>query len=90
MKTIINNLITFLIALAGLIGGGIWAYSSNWEMEPIILMIVSTVQIIGFIILRFVVEPTSEKESKNQQNITNKKKVEKQINILENKGKIEM
>lgn len=90
MKTVINNLIIFLIALAGLIGGGIWAYSSNWEMEPIILMTVSAVQIIGFIILRFVVEPAFEKESKNQQNITNKKKVEKQINIQKNKGKIEM
>lgn len=90
MKPIINNIITLLIALAGLIGGGIWAYSTNWEMEPIILMTISAVQIIGFIILRFVSEPTSENEPKNQQNITNKKKVEKQINIQKNKGKIEM
>jgi nucleoside permease NupC len=90
MKKIINNLITFLISLAGLIGGGIWVYYSNWELEPIILMTVSALQIIGFIILRFVVEPTTEKESKTQQSITNKKKVEKQINIQKNKGKIEM
>lgn len=90
MKTIINNLVTFLIALAGLIGGGIWAYSSNWEMEPIILMVVSTMQIIGFLTLRFFVESSSETEPKYQQNITNKKKIEKQINIQKNKGKIEM
>jgi hypothetical protein len=90
MKTIINNIITFLIALVGLIGGGVWAYSSNWEMEPIILMTISTMQIIGFLILRFIVDPASQTEFKYQQNITNKKKVEKQIFIQKNKGKIEM
>ncbi|MGK0379649.1 MAG: hypothetical protein ACJA1Z_003477 [Patiriisocius sp.] len=90
MKTIVNNLITFLIALVGLIGGGIWAYSSNWEMEPIILMTVSAIEIIGFLILRLVVDPTTESETKNQQIITNKKKVKKQVVIQKNTGKIEM
>ena len=79
---------TFLIALVGLIGGGIWAYSSNWEMEPIILMAISTIEIIGFFVLRFFVD--SESETKYQQNIINKKKVDKQIVIQKNKGKIDM
>jgi hypothetical protein len=90
MKKIVNNIITFLIALVGLIGGGIWAYSSNWEMEPIILMAISAIEIVGFLILRLFVDPESETETKYQQNITNKKKVDKQIVIQKNKGKIDM
>lgn len=90
MKKIVNKTITFLIALVGLIGGGIWAYSSNWEMEPIILMAISAIEIVGFIILRLFVDPESETETKYQQNITNKKKVDKQIVIQNNKGKIDM
>lgn len=88
MKKIINNIITFLIALVGLIGGGIWAYSSSWEMEPIILMAISAIEIVGFLILRLFVD--SEADTKYQQNITNNKKVDKQIVIQKNKGKIEM
>lgn len=90
MKKIVNKTITFLIALVGLIGAGIWAYSSNWEMEPIILMAISAIEIVGFIILRLFVDPESETETKYQQNITNKKKVDKQIVIQNNKGKIDM
>ena len=90
MKTIVNNLITFLIALVGLIGGGIWAYSSNWEMEPIILVVLSTIQIIGFLILRFVVDPAEEPEVMDKQTTINKKKVKKQVNIQKNSGNIKM
>jgi len=90
MKTIVNSIITFLIALVGLIGGGIWAYSSNGEMEPIIIMTISILQITGFLVLRFVVDPTPVQETKSEQNIINNKKVKKQINIQENKGNIEM
>lgn len=88
MKKIVNNIIAFLIALVGLVGGGIWAYSTSWEMEPVILMAISAIEIIGFLILRLFVDP--ESETKYQQNITNKKKVDKQIVIQKNKGKIEM
>jgi hypothetical protein len=52
MKSIIENLITLLIAITGLIGGTIWAFNSNWEEEPIIIIIVSALEIIGFIILK--------------------------------------
>lgn len=90
MKKIVINIVTFLIALVGLIGGGIWAYSSNWEMEPIILMAISAIEIIGFLILRLFVNTASETETNFQQNIINKKKVNKQIIIQKNKGKIDM
>ena len=51
-------------------------------------MAISTIEIIGFFVLRFFVD--SESETKYQQNIINKKKVDKQIVIQKNKGKIDM
>lgn len=90
MKSVINNIFTFLIAAVGLIGGCFWAYSSNWEMEPTILVIISALEIVGFLIVRLFVIPEAETDTKYQQNIANKKKVVKQINIQENKGKIDM
>lgn len=56
MKLIIENTITFFIALIGFIGGGFWAFKTNWDPEPIILMAISLVEIIGFIILKNVKE----------------------------------
>lgn len=90
MKHIVNNLITFLIALVGLIGGLIWIYISKWDMEPIILSVVSLLEIGGFIILRLIDEPNSDTKNSNLQNINNLKKVKKQINIQKNEGKIKM
>lgn len=90
MKTIITNIKTLLIALVGLIGGAIWAYSTNWEMEPIILMIISSLEIIAFLILRFLIHPDLETGSKYHQSITNNKKIKNQIIIQKNKAKIEM
>lgn len=53
MKNIIENLITFFIGVAGLIGGILWAYHSNWEeFEPIILIIVSAIEILGFSVIK--------------------------------------
>ncbi len=96
MKKIINSIISFLIAIAGLIGGGIWAYQTNWNIEPVILLIVSLLEIIGFLILKKIDESnpplnkTSQQNNKNIQNVNNKGTVKKQINIQNNKGKIEM
>jgi membrane protein implicated in regulation of membrane protease activity len=96
MKEIIKSTISFLIALVGFIGGGIWAYQTNWSIEPVILLIVSFLEIIGFLFMK--VSPTnkpqqnttSQQNSKNTQNISNKGTVKKQINIQNNTGKIEM
>ncbi|WP_343705575.1 response regulator [Flavobacterium sp.] len=52
MKSIIENLLTFFIALTGLIGGLIWGMNSNWEPEPMIVTIVSFLEIISFIIIK--------------------------------------
>jgi len=96
MKKIINSIISFLIAIVGFIGGGIWAYQTNWQIEPLILVIVSFLEIVGFLFFKISSEDnlqqnnTLKQNNKNVQNIKNKRTVKKQINIQNNNGKIEM
>ncbi len=96
MEKVIKSIISFLIAIAGLIGGGIWAYQTNFNIEPVILFIVSLLEIIGFLFLKKTDESnppqnkTSQQNNRNIQNINNKGTVKKQINIQDNTGKIEM
>ncbi|WP_310595491.1 response regulator [Flavobacterium sp.] len=52
MKSFVENIITFLVAMTGLIGGIIWAINSNWDGEPTILIVISSLEILGFIILK--------------------------------------
>lgn len=54
MKKFLENINTFLVELLGLIGGFIWAKSTNWDWEPIILMAVSFVGVVVFILLKFI------------------------------------
>jgi hypothetical protein len=54
MKKFLENINTFLVELLGLVGGFIWAKTSNWDWEPLILMAVSFVGIAVFILLKFV------------------------------------
>lgn len=96
MNKIISNIVTFLVAIVGILGGGYWAFKSGWDMEPIILIIVSFIEILGFILSKLF----SAKESPTNataltsksytQNIYNKGGVKKQINIQKNKGNIKM
>ena len=96
MKKIIDSIISFLIAVAGFIGGGIWAYQTNWQIEPLILLISSFLEIVGFLFFKLSSKDdlqqkkTSIKNVKNNQSIINRRTVDKQINIQNNKGKIEM
>jgi hypothetical protein len=52
MKSFVENIITFFVAMTGLIGGLIWAINSNWDGEPTILIVISSLEILGFIVLR--------------------------------------
>ena len=96
MRKIIENYITLLIALVGFIGGGFWSFNSDWDWEPLILLVCSFLEIVGFILLKSLPEdntiqnniPTTN--TKKVQNIKNKGTVNKQININENKGNIQM
>ena len=56
MKLFIKNIITFFAAITGFIGGTLWAIKTNWDPEPIILVAVSSLEIIGFILLKSVKE----------------------------------
>jgi hypothetical protein len=66
MKKIIKNWISFIIALIGLIIGGIWAYKSSWDFEPIIISSVSLIEIIGFFVIK-------KDDSNTQSNLSNNK-----------------
>jgi len=70
MRNIINSWITFLAAIVGLIGGIVWAYISNLDFEPIILAIISLIEIIGFLI-------TSNLKTDEQTDISKTKNINK-------------
>ncbi|RKE90300.1 response regulator [Ichthyenterobacterium magnum] len=66
MKNIIHNTVTLLIGFVGLIGGLIWGYYSKWEFEPVILSIISFLEIIAYF--------TVPKDKKNNKELTQKSK----------------
>lgn len=59
MKKVVTNTKTVVVALVGIIGGCIWAYKSNWEVEPIILLSVSLVEVIVFTLIKALEEKES-------------------------------
>ncbi len=77
MKKIINNIITVSIAIIGLIGGSIWGVKSNWDYEPLILLSVSFLEIIGFFIIK---DESEEIQSQNSSSINNSNNVTVNIN----------
>lgn len=52
MKLFIKNIITFFVSLIGFIGGTLWAIKTNWDSEPVILISISSLEIIGFILIK--------------------------------------
>lgn len=96
MRKIIENYITLSIALVGFIGGGFWSFKSDWDWEPLILLVCSFLEIVGFILLKSLPEDNTIRNNiptintKKVLNINNKGTVNKQININENKGNIQM
>jgi len=96
MRKIIENYITLSVALAGFIGGGFWCFKSDWDWEPLILLVCSFLEIVGFILLKALPEENTVPNNiptintKKEQNINNKGTVKKQININENNGNIKM
>jgi hypothetical protein len=53
MINILKNVYTLLIEIIGLVGGFLWARSTSWDYEPIILMAVSFVGILSYLIIVF-------------------------------------
>lgn len=53
MTHFLGNLKTILLEAIGLIGGLIWAIHTNWDYEPVILVILSLIGLSISIVLRF-------------------------------------
>lgn len=70
MKKIIKNSLSLLVAIIGLIGGLIWCFQSNFNIEPLILTIISLLEILGYFLIP---ETNSQKPEnlkiKNEQNV---------------------
>ena len=64
---IIDNTITFIAALIGLIGGAIWAYKSDLDYEPVILTSVSALTILGFILAQLFSDKNNSKDKSTKQ-----------------------
>lgn len=70
MNRIIKNRFTFLIAIVGLIGGFFWCVQTNFNIEPLILVIISILEILGFLLMPEQTSENTEKlKIKNEQNV---------------------
>lgn len=77
----IHNRLTFLIALIGLIGGLIWGYNSQWDYEPSILALVSSLEVSAY----FLIPKKQSEESQISSNLSNNS-VTQNVNInIDNK-----
>lgn len=82
MKNLAKNLFTFLISLIGFIGGCIWAYESQWQMEPIILVFISFVEIISYFVLSYFFIGEGLVETSTVPANNNEQKVDLKVNIF--------
>lgn len=98
MKLIIQSTITFFVALVGFVGGIFWAIRTNWDPEPIILIAISAIEIIGFILLKSVKEnevpstnyfqqPSNNLNNSNTVNVIVNKENESTMTDIEEKQK---
>lgn len=86
MANIFKNIITLLAALVGFAGGVIWAVKCNWEPEPIILIIISSLELIGFVFYRYLEAPVDKKTSVKILFIDDKHSDFKMVSILKKSG----
>ena len=85
MRRTVKSTITFLCAIVGAIGGAIWAYKTNLDVEPIILCIVSVIEILGF----FIVSDSKEEAitiTEKSNNNRNEQQVNVNVNVGNNSG----
>ncbi|MNK00385.1 hypothetical protein D3C87_181690 [compost metagenome] len=53
MKEFLENIKTFVGEIIGLIGGLYWGYKSDWDYEPVILVLISLTGILIFFLMKF-------------------------------------
>lgn len=76
MKKIIKNKIALLIAIVGFIGGFYWCYQTNFNIEPLILTIISSLEIFAFYIV-----PEEKSGENDNLNIKNEQYVNFSVNL---------
>ena len=69
MKKFITSLLTVLIALAGIIIGAIWAFQSNWHWEPLLILIVSFLEVVLYTIFKITNRSENDEKNRNEQNV---------------------
>lgn len=91
MKKIIKNFITFLTAIVGFIGGLIWYFNFNGQVESLILIIISSLEIISYLLIPHDEELKSENSNTHNLNlnlnfadITKEKEIENNFNESHN------
>ena len=82
MKRIIKNPITLVTSLLAFFGGCIWAYQSNWDWEPIILSVVSFLEIIGFFFFKNTADNSGTKIESPNNKIKNEQNVTVSVNVV--------
>lgn len=90
MNKIFEDIKTFIIEIIGFIIGLLWAKSSNWDYEPIILVAISFVGIIAFIALKLIPSieerPMVELEMKHIKNFRSPQKMIPDISPRNSEG----
>jgi len=75
MRKLADNIVTFLIAVVGVLGGLLWAIQSKWDYEPIILLAMSSIEVTAFVFFRTSSEksiaPTTSAGSQSMNGISN-------------------
>lgn len=85
---LIDNTITFFGAIIGLIGGGIWAYKTNFDYEPTILISVSALTILGFLLSKLFLEKNDQIENPVQKGTNQINKNTQNVEVNVNFGKV--
>ncbi len=78
MKTIIKSRLALIIAIAGFVGGTIWCFQTNFNIEPLILTIISLLEILGFYLI-----PESNTDSPEILKVKNEQNVNVNVNLNE-------
>uniref|UniRef100_UPI00404994E8 hypothetical protein n=1 Tax=Fulvivirga sp. TaxID=1931237 RepID=UPI00404994E8 len=93
MKRYFTNIAGLVVATIGFIGGLFWAFASEWEWEPIILLSGSLVHLIANAVALNGLKRSNTQENKQENNtqiVNNSGSIKKQVNIQKNKGDIKM
>lgn len=82
MRGIVNNIKTLIVAIVGLIGGFIWAYNTNFDYEPVILISISILEIIGFFLTKIFSSKELDQPTGTKNKTTNRNEQNVEVNVI--------